>query len=115
GLAVVSCDSRVVPDIQGSHIRANVPDSSDFKSFMVRDLTAHFSGLYGPCIVEYELLRDEPTQVGVAYPKYYAWVTIASGNGVKREGAARIAAVEKERFDVTNFVESGEIRADPGA
>lgn len=52
--------------------------------------------------MSYELLRKEPTQSGVAYPKYYAWVRVHRDDGLL-EGAVRLAAVDDEKFEVTNF------------
>ena len=66
-----------------------------------------------PTSVRYELLRKEPTQSGVAYPKYYAWVTMDTSAGPV-EGAVRLAAVDRERFEVTDFCSSSDIRTNPG-
>lgn len=63
--------------------------------------------------VEYELLRQGPTQTGIAYPKYYAWVKGFDGSRVVLEGAARIAAIEKTRFEITDFLSRQEIDTSP--
>jgi hypothetical protein len=61
-----------------SHIDANVPSAEQFHSLLKRDLQAFFSNRHGSSVtVSYELLRDGPTQTGIAYPKYYAWVKTA--------------------------------------
>src|SRR6266550_7076938 len=66
--------------IAESHIRANVPDERDFDKFLKRDLEQYFKDtLQKTVTVEFELLRKEPTQTGIAYPKFYAWVTIRDG------------------------------------
>ncbi len=75
--------------IEQSHIDGNVPAPKDFQSFLIRDLQKHFSSLLKKKVrVEYELLRDGPTQVGIAYPKYYAWVKIY-GTGASQSSKGR--------------------------
>jgi len=61
--------------------------------------------------ITYELLRQRPTQVGVAVPKYYLWVTLPTA-APPFSGAARIAVYEGT-YTVTHFVSSAEIQADP--
>ena len=84
--------------------------SDQFHAAITRDLTAYFQG----ATVTYDLLRKEPTQSGVAYPKYYAWVRAVSG-GSAVEGAVRVANIDGERFEVTHFVTAADIRAHPQA
>ena len=99
-----------------SHIRANVPDEKDFAAFLKRDLEKYFKdSLHKSVTVEYELLRNGPTQSGIAYPKFYAWVTLHDGGAVIDQGAVRIAAVEKKFFEVTHFVSEADIKRDPAA
>jgi len=102
-----------VAAIQRSHIDANVPATQDFRTLMQRDLLdyARASIADSATSVEYELLREQPTQSGVAYPKYYAWIKVRAGSEVLREGAVRVAAIERKRFDVTDFVSSEQIRS----
>jgi hypothetical protein len=66
-----------------------------------------------PVAVEYELLRDGPTQSGVAYPKFYVWVRARTTEGSLSQGAVRVAAVDRKEFQVTNYVPESEIRAHP--
>ena len=100
--------------IAESHIRANVPDQKDFDNFLKRDLEQYFKDTKKKIVtVEYELLRKGPTQSGIAYPKFYAWVTIHYQGTVDDEGAVRLAAVEKKRFDVTHFVTKADIERSP--
>lgn len=61
--------------------------------------------------ITYESLRQRPTQVGVAVPKYYVWVNLPTATP-PLSGAARIAAYEGT-YTVTHFVSSTEIQADP--
>ncbi len=63
--------------------------------------------------VDYALLRDIPTQVGVAVPKYYVWFVASQQGQVVAEGAARIAALSEEEFTVLNLVSRSDILADP--
>lgn len=96
--------------IQLSHIGANVPDAVNFDGILKRDLLAYFkaSGLPTVDLVEFKLLRDAPTQSGVSYPKYYAWVKVLSSGSILQQGAVRVAAVDKVRFDVTTFISKGQ-------
>jgi hypothetical protein len=99
-----------------SHIGANVPDQTQFSIILTRDLNSYFSQKLGSqANVEYQLLRDQPTQSGVAFPKFYAWVTIASLPSERKveEGAVRLAAEDKASFSVTDFVSVDEIRTHP--
>jgi len=101
--------------IQQSHIEANVPSPSEFKPLLERDLLAYFraSGVPSATAVQFKLLRDGPTQSGVAYPKYYAWVRAVAGSQTLTEGAARIAAIQRTRFEITHFIPSQEIKSNP--
>ena len=64
--------------------------------------------------LEYELLRNGPTQVGVSLPKYYLWVRAKDKTGnVTAEGACRVAAIEKELFEVLQFLDKESISTDP--
>jgi hypothetical protein len=99
-----------------SHIRANVPDEKDFDKFLKRDLEKYFKDTKQRSVtVAYELLRDGPTQSGIAYPKFYAWVTVRDGTTVVDQGAVRVAAVQKKFFDVTHFVSEADIKRAPAA
>jgi hypothetical protein len=100
--------------IAESHIRANVPDEKDFDKFLKRDLEQYFKETLNKTVtVEFELLRKGPTQTGIAYPKFYAWVTIRDSVKVIDQGAVRVAAIEKKHFDVTDFVSEADIKDAP--
>jgi hypothetical protein len=103
-----------VQDLQSAHIAAHVPIGTDFDAFLVRDLAAYFvrQGITAP-VVTYELLRDGPTQSGVSYPKYYVWVTARASNGSVVDGAARLAAIDRTHFEVTDFVSREQIVTQP--
>jgi hypothetical protein len=102
-------------ELQLSHIHANVPASTNFSSFLKRDLLSYFhnQGLVAATSVSFTLLRDGPTQSGVAYPKFYVWVLVLNGKKVLTQGAARVAAIEQSHFEVTDFLSSSKVRALP--
>jgi hypothetical protein len=101
-------------DVQSSHVEKNVPAPADFKRFLRRDLAGYFAQLRKKKTVpvQYELLRDGPTQTGVSYPKYYLWVRLAGGKSPADRGAVRVSAVEKKEFAITDFLTETEIRED---
>lgn len=112
----VACQQDVVDSIRKSHIDGNVPDEKDFHNFLVRDLESYFKeSLKKTVRADYELLRDAPTQTGIAYPKYYAWVKIFDGDKLIEEGAVRLAAIDKKRFEVTSYLSKTDIERSPGA
>jgi hypothetical protein len=41
------------------------------------------------------------------------WVRVAGGKNPQDRGAVRVAAIEKKRFEVTDFVTEEAIRKDP--
>ncbi|MDI1240317.1 MAG: hypothetical protein PSX80_00160 [bacterium] len=107
--AYAQTEHDVLASIAKSHIEANVPDRQHFEEYLKRDLAAYFKKQSGKDVtVEYELLRDGPTQAGIAFPKFYAWVTIREKQTVIDQGAVRLAAIQKEKFDVTHFLKRSE-------
>jgi hypothetical protein len=105
---------NVWESIADSHIKANVPDEKDFRDFLIRDLQSYFKDTLNKTVrAEYELLRDAPTQSGVAYPKFYAWVKIFEDSRLIDEGAVRLAAIEKKYFDVTDYLSKRDIEEKP--
>jgi hypothetical protein len=106
------CGSACGDPVANSHIEANVPASGQFSSLLARDLRSYFQAPR----VDYELLRQGPTQTGISYPKYYLWVKVRNSSGaLSSEGAVRVAAIDQIRFEVTNFLPAQEIRAKPTA
>jgi hypothetical protein len=95
-----------------AHIEANVPPQQSFEGLLNRDLLSFFKSTSEPGAtrVQYRLLRDAPTQSGVAFPKYYAWVEVFVGSRRTQEGAVRLAAVSGHHFDVTHFFSAQQIR-----
>jgi len=95
--------------ISRSHIDGNVPDKEHFNEYLSRDLTNHFGGK-----INYILLRNQPTQVGVGYPHYYVWVSVSNEDGtVAKEGSARLNAMDKQGFAVTDFITKEQILENP--
>jgi hypothetical protein len=97
--------------IQQAHVDANVPPARQFQSLLKRDLERFFSDRRGSTVaVSYELLRDAPTQSGIAYPKYYVWVRAEDAAKLVEEVAVRVAAIDRTRFQITDFVSTREIQ-----
>jgi hypothetical protein len=68
------------PDPIGeSQIEGNVPPPEVFDTYMQRDLGTYLCAGAKDCRVAYFLLRDGPTQTGIAYPKYYLWAKCFHG------------------------------------
>jgi hypothetical protein len=102
--------------LQQSHIKANGPMVEDFDRLLRRDLLAHFSNLKKTGTrIEYELLREGATQTGIAYPKFYLWVRVVAGAALVEEGAVRVAAVQRQRFNVTDYLPRSAIVVRPEA
>ena len=113
-ILVLAVPEMVIGQIRRSHVEANVPQASDFEGTLARDLQAWFTQRQGGTPqVRFELLRRGPTQTGVAYPKYYAWVEVKTASPSVVRGAVRIAAVQRDHFEVLQFLSAEEIRARP--
>jgi hypothetical protein len=102
--------------LQQSHIDGNVPPPGDFDRLLNRDLLAFFrsSGL-SATTVQWKLLRDGPTQTGISFPKFYAWIKVLDATVLLRQGAVRLAAIDRARFEVTTFLSAEQVRTDPEA
>jgi hypothetical protein len=99
-------------NLQKSHAEANVPERDEFSEFIQRDLQSYFNQQLNrtDIKVNFELLRKGATQSGVALPKYYAWANVFDSLGNKIEsGAVRLAAVEGDHFEITDFVKKTSI------
>jgi hypothetical protein len=107
-----SCQSTM-DSVADSHVRANVPDEKDFDSFLKRDLESYFKELKKKSVVvEYQLLRNGPTQSGTAFPKFYIWVMIKENGALLEDGAVKVAAMEKKRFEVYDYLTRADIERD---
>jgi hypothetical protein len=108
------CNAQdTMADIARSHIDANVPSSEFFDTYMKRDLGSYLCKGTSPCRIEYQLLRDGPTQTGIAYPKFYVWVKCFIGERLQTEGAARLAAIDKKEFQIADFLTRSQISDSP--
>ncbi len=116
GVPALAQTQPLIAQIAESHIEGNVPNSEDFDSYMKRDLDAYFQSVTGKAVeIKFELLREGPTQTGIAYPKFYLWVKLFEKDALINEGAVRVAAIEKKGFDVTNLLGRKEIEQNPEA
>lgn len=114
-LLACACHAQI-PGVAESHIAMNVPSTNDFRPFLIRDLTDYLKPTLGDKLtVDYQLLRDGPTQSGVAYPKFYVWMRATNAGQTLIEGATRVAAIDKKRFEITNFLPRAEIVSHPDA
>jgi hypothetical protein len=114
GTGIVAC----LEPVSRSHIDANVPDATNFDRFLQRDVDAWFSAKFAPAPplkCRTELLRRGPTQTGISFPKYYAWVRCRRDSSDVTEGAIRLAAINREGFEVTNFVSRAEAASSPAS
>jgi hypothetical protein len=116
-LLISSCVSSTgwqAPSVAKSYIDGNIPIAKNFHAFLIRDLRAYLQPELGRNItVNYELLRKIPTQAGVADPKFYLWVTVFKQNKLIREGAVRVAAIDRTGFEVTHFIDRHQIVTKP--
>lgn len=113
-LVAVSLRAQSLDSLQQSHIDGNVPPANKFHEYLRRDLMSYFkaAGFNDVTEVQYELLRDVPTQSGVSYPKYYVWVRVIGRGGMREQGAARVAAIDGTHFEVTHFLPSKNVSRD---
>lgn len=114
-VTTVTAQDNPLAEAQRSHVDANVPDEKDFDRMLQRDITAYVTDRAdGKINVTVELLRIGATQSGVALPKFYVWIEKRSANGVLMEqAAARIAAIERKRFEVIQYYKREQMVAEP--
>ena len=110
---VVAYQSIQTPSLSESHIRANVPDEKDFDRLMKKGLEEYFRNPEKVVTVDYELLRETPTQVAVGSPKFYVWVKVYENGAFLEEGAVRLGAIEKKEFAVIQYLSREDIERDP--
>ncbi len=90
----------------------DIPPAAAFEQTLRHDLETYFAKAESvPINVTYELLRKQATITGIAYPKFYVWVEVRSGQHLLRVGAARLAAISGS-FEVTNFLPADAINRD---
>lgn len=106
----------MIAKLHASHIAANVPPDAAFMKLLRRDVAAYLSANHLPSkSVSIEPLRKGATQSGVSFPKYYIWVRAGDDKGRRVEGAMRVAAIDRLRFEVTDFTQVDAIRSDPAS
>ena len=98
-----------------SHVQRDALAQSEFDKILKRDLTAYFTELGGEGItVSYEYLREGATQVSLANPKYYLWVSVYRHQQLIDVGAARVAAIQQNSyFQVTHYFSKSQLRENP--
>jgi hypothetical protein len=105
--------------IARSHVEGNVPaEEAEFDRLLTLGLRDFFVSHLNRSDIEVKsrLLRKGATQSGVASPKFYAWISVTDNAGqVLTTGAARIAAMDRSRFDVTDFLDAKSIVSHPSA
>jgi hypothetical protein len=117
-LGVAACDNQPAApqSISQSHIDANIPAESDFDGFLKRDLEAYFSTTYGkPVTVSYQLLRSAPTQSGLSFPSFYAWIKVVNAGKELDQGAIEVDALYRKYFEVTYYASRRDIFQNPDA
>jgi hypothetical protein len=98
-----------------SYVNANEPAAAEFDGLLKRDLQAYFDAKSpGAKLISVELLRKGATQVGVSYPKYYAWVETRSADDIRLSGAVRVAAIDRVSFEITDFITCADLAANSG-
>ena len=114
-LAIAVTSASAQTNLQQSHMEGNVPPQESFAECLNRDLLAFFRAEAASTAtsVHFHLLRSGPTQSGVSFPKFYAWVKVFSGSTVLQEGAVRVAAVNRTHFEVTTFLSAQQVNAKP--
>ncbi len=107
---------RMVAELQASHISANAPPDASFSKILDRDVRAYLAAHRLPSgKVMIEPLRKGATQSGVSYPKYYIWIRATDAAKHHVEGAMRVMAIDRVRFEVTDFTLTNTIRTDPAS
>lgn len=116
-IAALFLPSLNVESTSLSHVSANVPNKTQFDALLTRDLEHYFKAkLQRDVSVTFRLLREQPTQSGMAFPKFYAWVVIRSresGTEIS-QGAVRVGAEATTSFFVTDYISLAEMKANPG-
>lgn len=94
--------TMAIGSISYSHIVGNVPEKSDFDTFLLRAIKA-YSNASKNAEIKYEFLRKGPDQVGVSPPDYYLWVEINDNNN-RQAGAMRVSAIDKKVFVIPGYL-----------
>lgn len=107
-------DATTIQDIQKSHIDANLPPIEKHE-MLIKDEIRRYLKLSKTekLKIESELLRTQPTQSGISYPKFYRWVKVIKNKWPIIAGAIRYSLIEKKKAEISDFVDSHFILNDP--
>lgn len=96
------------------NISPKVSQTEAFNDSLQEYLNEQFQSYYeGNISVQFEFLREEATQTGNAYPKYYLWVIIFDNAQLIDEGAIRLALLDQNKFEITHYITKSQIKEDP--
>lgn len=105
-----SMAAGIMRALSASHLGDHVPLPAQFDPIVRRDLRSHFSRqFHGDVTVQYVLLDKSPSQSGVSYPHFYAWVDVYQGRTVQFSGAVRLNAVNRKQFVVNGQQDAASI------
>ncbi|MFA6131196.1 MAG: hypothetical protein WC730_02970 [Patescibacteria group bacterium] len=98
-----------------THLEANEPPAEYLDEYLERDVMNYFNNVIDVhvTLLNFEFLREGASQVGLAEPKYYVWVSAYDDDIVVEEGALYLAAAEQQYFRILNFFSVEEIIEDP--
>lgn len=105
--------SAIMEQIHQGNISYHTPAPADFHRLLQRDLNAYFREKYKNSNTIYEMLKDEPTQLGVSFPHFYVWAKVSCRGKLVTQGAVSLDAIEQNEFHVTQFFSIHQIRANP--
>lgn len=98
----------------GSHAAGAVEQRNRLQEPLADGIAVYARQTLGRAVtVEFESLRDAPTQSGIAYPKFYVWARLFEDTKLVPEGAMRVAAINDDRFQVTDYVTAAQIVSEP--
>lgn len=96
------------------NILPKVSQTVAFNDSLQEYLNEQFQSNYeGNISVQFEFLREEATQTGNAYPKYYLWVIILDNAQLIDEGAIRLALLDQNTFEITHYITKSQMKEDP--
>lgn len=103
----------MIEQIHQGNISDHTPVQADFHKLLQRDLNAYFRKKYKNADTTYEMLKDEPTQLGVSFPHFYVWAKVLCRGKFITQGAVSLDAMNKKEFYVTRFFSVNQIRVNP--
>ena len=106
---------RIWNDIARSHVDANVPPPDKFQAMLRRDLALYFQKSKA------EKVTVEPDASSWSHaertlvPEVLRLGAVRVSGRLREEGAVRLAAVERKRLDVTDYLSATAIRKRPAS